>query len=162
MLVHRIHSWYQKQQVPYQGISAGFFQTVNALDSIAFLEETSTPLTIFGLDPRVAPPNPLQVIWWHHYIDSIIKRKDCVLKSIGDVKNSSNNISWGYKGHNRTNRSFINDRENLFSEFRVVNLGSAVGTVMRLKFTRDFAIRFYIWWYGRAKYFLISGYILNW
>ena len=163
MLVIRVHLWGLNYSGLCQGLFTSFSRRFCDLDSIELLEDMSDLLTTFDIDLRLAPPKTLQVIRWNCDVDSISSSsKDFVLKSIGDVKNSSNNISWGYKGHNRTNRAFINDRENLFSEFRVVNLGSAVGTVMRLKFTRDFAIRFYIWWYGRAKYFLISGYILNW
>ena len=63
-----------------------------ALDSIELLEDMLTPLTIFDLDPRVTPPKQLQVIWCNCDVESIRRRKDCVLKSVDDIKNSSKDI----------------------------------------------------------------------
>ena len=66
-----------------------------ALDSIACLEDISTPITslnIFDLYLRVALPKSLQEIWWYQDIEYFSRRKDCVFKSVGDVNKSSNNI----------------------------------------------------------------------
>ena len=118
-------------------------------------------LTIFDLDPRAATLKPLQLIWWHCNIDSISRTKDCVLKNIGDINNSSNYIPWFCKCHSRTNRIVTNDGVKWFSEVLAKYLGAAIGTVTSLKFLHFFH-RVYLWWYDRSQDLLIIVYILNW
>ena len=49
-------------------------------------------LNIFDLDPRVALPKTMQVIWWHQDLYSIRRSNECVLKSVGVIKKSFNDI----------------------------------------------------------------------
>ena len=162
MLVWRVHLWVKNQPGPRQEISTSSTWTFFSLDSIELLEDMLTPLTIFDLDPRVTPPKKLQVIWCNCDVEYIRRIKDCVLKSVGDIKNSSNDILWGWKIHARKKRTETDDGGKWFSEVSAADLGSDIGTLMRLKIPHVFAIMFYFWWYEIAQEFLISGEILNW
>ena len=75
------------------------------------MDDMSTLINIFDLDTVSVPQKPLQLIWWYPDIEFISMGKDCVYKSVGDVKNPSNEIPWGCKGHARINSTYTNDGE---------------------------------------------------
>ena len=87
-------------------------------------------------------PKPLQVVWWHCYIDSISKSKGYFLEITVDVKNSSNDSPWICKFGDVVEIIGTDYWNKLFSVFRAGYMSADIFTVMRINFPHLFSIRF--------------------